>query len=415
MSTRASSLASSLALVFTLVTGCDSPPPMQVDAAVLPDAFVGDDAWTMPDAGFVIADHGPSYVIPDQGGTRIVHPELVLITYANDPNRATLEAHARWLVGSSWLTDVGAEYGIGTGSVLATIHRTDDAPPTTTTAEIEALLQAGVTDRSLPPGSDNSYANVLYVIYFPIGTTITDSDLGTSCVSYGGYHTEISNGGNPFAYAVIPTCHDFNPALTDIETEEEAMTHELIEAATDARPMTHPAFAFTTSFPYSPWLFVGAELADLCALHVGPTAYVRDPSGFVASRVWSNAAAMANDRDPCVPIPAAAAATPYYQVSIAPGTAQVVTPGTSVTFDLTAWSTGPMGPFGIYAEAATAGAGMFMPTVSVDRMTVRSGDHATLTVGVPVGTPSQAYTLIYVETYLTPSDYNSQPVVVFAP
>jgi hypothetical protein len=392
-----------------LALGCDTPPPLASDA------FVDDDASSeLVDAGqdaamFQIGAHAPGTIVPDQHGTRLTHPQIVVITYADDPNRATLEADAAWLVTSNWLTTVGAEYGIGSGAVLGNVRLTDNAPVTIQGRDIETLIQGWVTDHTVPRAADGTFTDVLYVLYFPSTTHIRDPDLGDSCVAYGGYHYEIANAGSPFSYAVMPNCPGFAPGLSAIEFEEAAFAHEVIEAATDARPTSHPAFEFSQLGSFvSPWLFVGPELADLCALRVSPVSYPRE-AGFTASRLWSNAAAMANDRDPCVP---ANPATPYYALSITPDYIVMASPGSSVTYELDAWTTVPMADFQIYAAAS---GGTFVPGISVDHTIVNNGDHATLTVTVPAGTPAGSYALVYVEAVVSSTEYSATPVVVYLP
>lgn len=395
--------------VSVLAPGCScaGDPPPTVDAGSDAPAV---DAWTAPDAwSFQIAPHAPGSVVPDQGGTRLTHPQLVVITYADDPNRATLEADAAWVATSGWLTTVGAEYGIGDGSVLANVRRTDAAPVSTTTAEIQAMLEAGVNDHSLPRAADGTLHDVLYLIYFPSTTTITDPDLGQSCMSYGGYHFEGRDaGGVPFAYAVIPACTAFNPSLTDLEFEEEAVSHEVIEAATDALPTSDPAYAFPQRGPdYSPWLYVGPELADLCALRVGPNAAYRE-GGFVATRMWSNAIAAAGNADPCIPD----SGVPFRSISITPDTIQFITAGESITFAIDAWTTAPVPDYQLYAAVS---GGTFMPDAVLDRTVVNNGAHATLTVTAPAGSPSGAYALVYVEVVTRTTEYDGIPVVVVVP
>jgi hypothetical protein len=385
----------------------EAPP----DAFVRPpDAFVPPDRWMPP---FTIAEHAASTPVPDLGGPRMTHPQLVVITYADDENRATLEAHARWLVTSSWLTTVGAEYGIGTGSILANVERTDAAPNFITQDELEALLVAGIADHSLPSAPDGTLDEVLYLAYFPSHTTVTDESFGESCVAYGGFHFEVENGGRPFAYAVIPSCGSSMPELTSVENEEQTVAHEVLEAASDRLPDTNPAFRFTDSgFTFSPWLFVGGELADLCELAGGESAIVRDGS-FVAVRIWSNAAAIRNDRDPCIP---ADPTVPYFSVAITPDRAVEVGAGSSTTFDLAGWSTAPVPDFDVQAFASAGGPGTFMADVFVVRPSMNNGDHATLTVSVPPGTPSNSYAIVYVAaTARGSSDYRYSPVVVYVP
>lgn len=394
-----------------VVVGCNSPPPplVALDSSIH-DAFVPPrpDAWTPPDAWtFSIAPHGPGNVVPNQGGARLTHPQLVIITYADDPDRAAIEAHASWLVGSSWLTTVGAEYGIGAGSILANVERTDAAPDTITTAGIETLIAAGVADHSLPMAADGTFQNVLYVIYFPEHTMITDPMLGTSCTSYGGYHYEIDTGPSPYSYAVIPTCPRFVPGLSGAEFEQEAMAHEVIEAATDALPTSAPAYEFHASaLETSPWLFLGPELADLCALRVGTNSFIRDPSGYIVPRMWSNMAAADGDRDPCIP---ADPARPYRSIAITPSSTQFVTAGSTATFDVLGWTTAPVPDYFLYA----APAGTFTPDVSLDRSMINNGQHATLTVTIPPGTPVDTYAIVYVEFGIDTTEYDAQPVVVY--
>ena len=199
-------------------------------------------------------------LVPDQGGARMAHPQLVVITYADDENRATLEANAAWLTTSGLAHHRGAR---STASGALPCSRTcicrTTRRPRRTNDEIATMLAAGIADHSLPSAADGSIDEVLYIAYFPRRTTISDTSLGQSCTAYGGYHFESTSGGRPFSYAVIPNCHSFNPALTDVEFEEETVAHELIEAATDALPETSPAFSESSSGPiYSPWVFVGS-------------------------------------------------------------------------------------------------------------------------------------------------------------
>lgn len=375
-----------------------------------PDASAPDAAPDVPvDTGppFPIAEHPASPPIPDQAGARLTEPQLVLITYADDPNVSTLEAHARWLVTSPWLDSVGPEYGINHGSVLATVHLPMNAPNAITDREIRTQLAAGITAGTYPTNADGSFTNILYMIYFPSHTVVTESGAGAgmqSCMSFGGYHSQASSGGNNFAYAVIPACPSRESSLSAVESEELVVTHEVIEAATDPYPQSDPAFTFDLNSA-SPWLLVGPEVGDLCALRVGPTSYVRYDT-FVATRVWSNAVAIANNADPCVP---ADPSVPYYSVSVTPDTIQFPSAGQTVTFDLTAWSTLQTTPWRVVAQAT---GGTFMPTTQLSVTRMNNGDHATLTVSIPAGTPRGSRSLIYLESVRSISEYNAIPLAV---
>ena len=52
----------------------------------------------------------------------MAHPQIVPMFYANDADTATLTSFSQWIVTSQWLQTVGADYGVGTGSVLNRIR-----------------------------------------------------------------------------------------------------------------------------------------------------------------------------------------------------------------------------------------------------------------------------------------------------
>ncbi len=401
-------------LIGLLAIACDNPPPPAVDGGP-PDASGADagvDAAQAPDAyaPFAIAPHAAPMQVPRQAGPIMAHPQMVVITYADEPARAAIESDAAWLASSDWLTTTGGEYGVGAATVLANVHLTASAPSVTSNDEIIAMLVAGIADHTFPAASDGTYDEVLYMVYFPQATRIHDAGLGDSCQSYGGFHYEAeTQDGHPFSYAVLPTCPQFTPVLSVRESQEVSAAHELFEAATDPLPLTAPAWEFSDStFAPSPWLFVGAEIADLCALRVSRDVLVRE-AGHVAPRIWSNAAAVANDRDPCQP---ADPAVPYSGVAVWPDTVVSATPGQTVTYMLTAWTSLPAPDFGLYAAV---GGGTFTPPVSLSRTTVNNGDSATLSVDIPAGVPSGSYVLVYLEIVHSQEDYDSIPLAIYVP
>src|SRR4051794_13818477 len=122
-----------LAVVVVVLIGsaCGSGADGAADAAI--DAFP-------------TAPHTPYPAVPDQGGPRLAHPQLITVTFANDPRAATFEAFAQWIVTSHWLGAVGTEYGVGPGGVAGVAHRPETPPPTLTSADIESYLASGITD-----------------------------------------------------------------------------------------------------------------------------------------------------------------------------------------------------------------------------------------------------------------------------
>ena len=196
---------------------------------------------------FPTAPHTPYPQVPDLGGPRLAHPQLITVTFANDPRAAAFEAYAQWLVGSSWLTTVGADYGVGAGNVAGVAHRPETPLATMTSADIETYLADGITDGSIPrPAAPATLADALYIVYYPsttsITTTFVNGIMKSSCVDFGGYHGEVHHAGLDFAYSAIPDCGGNLQGLTADETTEMIVSHEVIEAATDAAPISAPAW-----------------------------------------------------------------------------------------------------------------------------------------------------------------------------
>ncbi len=385
----------------------DESVALDVAVDVSPEASAEAAVDVARDAPFAVAEHDPLIEIPNQGGAVMAHPRLVLITYADDANRDALEAHARWLVGSSWIHAVGDEYGVGEGSVEAVVRLAGNAPDTITDRQVSSMIAAGVEDGTYPIAADG-IRETLYVIYFPSHTTITQGagagrPVMRSCEAFGGYHFEAAtNSRGRFSYAVIPACPV--PAafssLTALEVEEHALSHEVIEAATNPRPVTDVAWALPAD-SQSPWLAIGNELADLCSLSL----HVYREGMFVAERSWSNAAARLGDRDPCAPADRAA---PYFNATVSPAEAQTVDAGGTAEFTLRGWSNVAVAPWDLRSSSA----GAFTPTVRFSAPTMNNGSTVTMRVTVPESAASQSYALIYVYVSRARGEYRIIPALV---
>jgi hypothetical protein len=357
------------------------------------------DAVTPPDAGtaFTEAQHTALPQVPYNGGPVLPAPQLVTIHYTGDPGQAHNEAYDAWIAGSQWLATVGVSYGVSPGVDLADVVLPEAAPTAITDAEIQQLLVDEIDAGVLPPPAnldgDGGMSSVLYMFYFPSQTVISSPGLGTSCQSYGGYHSEDGLGAVTFPYAVLPFCYG------DQGYQDVAASHELIEASTDPFPFTAPGYVFNDDS--SPWAYVPGEVADLCV------DYDLQIDGRDVQRIWSNDAAMAGTQ-PCVPAPAG----PYFNATpVQPNTFEM-NAGETTTLQLTGWSTGPMpGPFGIAFEpiyyAQVFGPGFFVPEVSLDRLTLQNGQTANLTITIPEGTPAQSFAPFAIDTGRYEGDPNS--------
>lgn len=372
--------------VFSLIPDVTSPDIVLVDTPPPVDVQM-----------FVPAMHEPFPPIPDQGGNRIGHPQIVVITYADDPNRDEAEAYNAWMAHSTWLTAVGREYGITGADVLANVRFTTNAPTMTSSAEIERFLANGIQNGTLPRPM-TALGDALYVVYFPATTTITLTSFGqtsTSCVEFAGYHESFAVGTETAAYAAIPSCPD--SGMDPTQLLEVSTSHELIEAATDAHPDHEPAFQFAQD-SQSAWLVLGGEVADLC---IGED-YI-DGTRW-AARVWSNAAALAGT-DPCIPIDPTRT---YFNVSSSPDQIRVAAAGDTVTFPIVGWSTGRVADWTLQL----APTGTLMAPMRVTPTRMNNGRTGTVTVNVPRDAPSGSYVGVLVYSMRSPSDFHVWPLAV---
>lgn len=388
---------------------------------------------------FQVAPHSSFPQVPNNSGVATLHHvQVVTITYAGDGRAADLEDFDSWVTGSAWLTEVGADYGVQTGANVANVHLTDAVPHTITDDAIQTLLVTRLDDGTLPaPGATladgTKITEPLYSLFFPQGTQIT---LGTgaqaaqSCQSFGGYHSSFSyfpGGHGPavnVAYAVLPQCPGFAGGnFTNFQGVEVAMSHELIEAATDPYPQASPGFSIQSYD--QPWAFIPGEVGDLCVGQnfletVGAKTYA-------LQRSWSNTAAAAlPGKSPCVP----AASEAFFNVATDLVTTQTTTAGGTVTYKVTAWSDRAMSQeWGVMVRPYQ---GNFAPHYTLDTdptpthpsgqhadqntgtpVMMKNGDTATLKVTVPAGTPSQSATILVLGSGLSFDNFNLWPVAVF--
>lgn len=108
------------------LVACGSPMTVSDAASDAVDANTTPDVPA--DVPFSVGSHEPLPVVPDQGGTRLAHPQIVFVTFADDTRSAAIESFGRFIAGSSWLHTVGAEYGVDTGTFVAAVIRTENAP-----------------------------------------------------------------------------------------------------------------------------------------------------------------------------------------------------------------------------------------------------------------------------------------------
>jgi hypothetical protein len=352
-------------------------------------------------SGGGIGAHEPMPVVINQGGPTLSPLQLVTITFSADPNSAADGAFGDFVVGSTWLKTVGADYGLQSATHVKKVVLTQTVPATVMDSDIQTLIASKIKDGTLP-----SAVGTLYLIYYPPNTVVqsafggADTCLSVGSSAIGGYHWEGKNGNTPFPYSVVPTCK--NEALADIQA---SASHEIMEGATDPFPANNPAWVLTDTT--NPWSALDGEVGDFCEL------LTTTEGGYSLQQIWSNSAAKANDRDPCIPAPA----EPFYNATATPGKVQTVAAGQSFTFDIKGWSSAPTTPWMITADASSSplDPGSFDPKPMLDTTMMQNGQLAHLTVSVPAGTKSKASALIFLTSSRSLTDFSIWPVVVTVP
>ncbi len=273
-----------------------------VDAGPAADAFVSQGPYPA-------AHPAPAQVL-SLGGPVLTAPRYVPVFWPNDVDETYVRAFLDDYVASDIYTQQTGEYGVGTATVTASCHPTDEQPAALRDEAIRAWLtnqfeaalaaQSGSGPGGVLPLPD---ANTVYLLYFPSGTNLAAGDglSDVGCQDFLGYHESVNWRGEDVSYAVFPRC----PQYTGLQLEEEltaASNHEMVEAATDPYPSAAPAFDQVDPLhDYYYFEVGGSEVADMCQNLVGSFGI---PAGFPynVQRTWSNASTLAG-HEPCIPAP----------------------------------------------------------------------------------------------------------------
>lgn len=376
-----------------LVAGCGGAAGRATDAATSVDSGGGDPAA-----------HASLPPVDYLGGPIVATPKIVTVTYGADsdlgadPKRALAEAFDDTITTTPWWDAVRAGYCdqqtpprcVGRGTSGGHVHLTDSAAAAydddPSGGSVRTLLQTYITSGTFPAPD----ADTIYVVFFPETSTITADGWAVSCRDFLAYHASfqatLAGGGTATVpYVVVPRCSSGDDNLT------QAVSHELIEAATDPHD-PDPAiggdgYSMTTDTVW-PVFGEGGEVADLCMWTNDSFLSREGPYGVV--RTWSNLAAAAG-HDPCVPAPDPAT-HPYFNV--APSRDQVsVGVGQSMTLDLNAFSDGPAPDWAVTVldVSSTFGGTPGAAAVTLDRSSANDGTTLHLTIkmthAAPAGKP----------------------------
>jgi hypothetical protein len=291
-----------------------------------------------------------------QGGPILTAPQIVTVTFPGDPMTSELQSFGETVEASSWWSTVTHGYCqgpegacIGQGSapqnvVFGTAPASSYSDSQTGgSSTLQQWISDGLSSGALPSPESGSVSNTLYVLYFPATTTIELNDL-KSCVDFDGYHSAFTVGSQVVPYAVVPECSGpmagNTPPITTLQNTTITASHEILEATTDPVEPSQGGLAWYLSLidvENRGWTDIqgGGELADLC---IDPFLLDQDETAegsFTVQRIWSNTHA-AQGLDPCNPIP-----TTEVYFNAAPNQSYfVLDVGSSITFDVNAFSTG---------------------------------------------------------------------------
>lgn len=337
------------------------------------------------------------------GGSTLAAPKIYPVFFANDDAAtvASLTDFTQKIGATPYWTATTSEYGVGPATGGAAIKIATAAPATIDDSAIQQFLATQFMTNPAFPAPD---ANTLVILYYPAGTSITLQG-AKSCQVFGGYHQDTVVKGVSIAYAVVPRCGNLD------ETTGDA-SHELVEAATDPRPTTNPAYAQVDDSDILWELFVGGgETGDLCAQF--PAVFTKfSPFPYTVQRTWSNKAIKAG-HDPCQPeLPGEVF---FNAAPVLPDMAQVNIQGQPVTvrsvkipvggmktIPINLYSEGPTAPWTVSVSDLSQSFGGQL-SLSLDKTTGQNGDVLQLTIQVIKAGQGN------VEAFLVKSVQNGQP------
>lgn len=306
-------------------------------------------------------------IVPSHGGLVLATPNLVVMTYSDDPNAAILAQYGAWIADGGYLPFVAGEYGVGEGTVqLVDLGSSDTAPAGTVSNPnaFPAYLQSLFDAQTIPAYAPDN----LYVVLLPS----TWADVSAFCQLWGGYHKSFyDSSGQLVPYAVIPNCLGTQAGF--LQSLEVTISHEVVEGSTDP---------FGTGFqihdPDNPWRYLSGEVGDLCESFASPYSALSGPQTFWAQRIWSNGAAAAG-QPPCQPWPAG---TPFVSL-LASQTMASALPGGSAQVTVTGWASAPASGWSVYAKDNPGGWSDFATGPVLSDAGMAPGEQVTVTLSVP--------------------------------
>jgi hypothetical protein len=236
------------------------------------------------------------------GGPILSHPDIVTVTFANDPNAALFESIGDAIGATDYWRQITSEYGVGPATGGKHV-RVPNGFGTMSTDDLANVIAREAADpRSGWPAPT---PQTLYVLYPPPSSTVI-SQGEDACDIEGGEHLTAAVNGKPVPYAIVLQCGDPIDVVTSI------VSHEMAEASVD--PVA-TALAWSDIDPdHFAWTLMQGfqtENADMCEFFPEASYTLQEASlNVVVQRQWSSASGAAG-HNPCVPAPP----EPYFNVT----------------------------------------------------------------------------------------------------
>ncbi|MDB4945349.1 MAG: hypothetical protein JWP97_4883 [Labilithrix sp.] len=270
----------------------DEPPVATADASTPPPVVDhGEVSTTYP------AFKPAMGQLVNNGGSVLVNPVIVTVTWPGDEQADTLEGLGDTIGAGAYWSAVTAEYGSKAAVSGADNHvrLTTAAPTSISDSELQDLVKANVESGAFPTPATG---NPVYILYLPTSMQLILQGQSACSQGVGGYHDSVTASGKDVAYAIVPRCSN------DFESVTVAASHELAEAATDPYPQTQPAWYGFRNQDLA-WEFFQqfqSENGDACEFYRDSELLPGAESGLTyhVQRQWSNKSAAAG-HDPCVP------------------------------------------------------------------------------------------------------------------
>ena len=286
MLTTSRRCALTLVLTFALTAGCHDTH--HASAADMMSSSTMDP--TPPVEPRAATDHPAAWLIHAGGDYVQSAPRVYTIIWpGSEQIGQQSEQFVSWLLTSDYFTTALAEYGVGAGQSMGLIVLPNSAPAKLIDSDFGALVKQLVSNGQVDPQND---ANTQVLFVLPPTTIVTDPTGNVSCQQILGYHSSPSSSLPIIAYDVIADC---DTSATELDGLTKVMSHEIAEAATD--PL--PGDGYYDDEPKA------QEISDLCNFNESLPIDVpgNTPSRYWVQRQYSNLAAMAGDREPCLPLP----------------------------------------------------------------------------------------------------------------